>query len=57
MAWVMNTDKALNRNGAGIGILLENSLGVLIEEAFKLDEKMMNNELGYEALLIAWSRR
>ena len=47
----MNTDKASNNHGARIGIVLKNSLGVLIEEAVKLDEKMMNNEVEYEALL------
>ena len=47
----MNTDGALNKLGAGIGIVLENSLGVIIEEVVRLDEKMTNNEAEYEALL------
>ena len=51
MTWVMNTDGASNKHGAGISIVLENSSRVLIEEAVKLDEKMMNNEAKYEALL------
>ena len=51
MTWVTNTDGASNKHGAGIGIVLENSSRVLIEEAVRLDEKMTNNEAKYEALL------
>ena len=51
MSWVMNTDGALNKRGAGIGIVLENSLGVLIKETVRLEEKMTNNKAEYEALL------
>ena len=51
MTWVMNIDGALNKNGAGIGIVLENSSGVLIEEVIILDEKMTSNEVEYEVLL------
>ena len=40
----MNTDGALNKNEVGIGIVLENSSGVLIEESVRLDGKMTNNE-------------
>ena len=47
----MNTDEASNKNGAGIEIVLENSSGVLIEEAVRLDEKMTNNKEEYKALL------
>ena len=47
----MNTDGALTKNGAGIGIVLENSSGVLIKEVVILDGKMMNNKGEYEALL------
>ena len=50
MSWVINTDGASNKNGVGIGIVLENSLGVLIEEAIRLYGKMTNNEAEYEAL-------
>ena len=49
MTWVMNTDGASNKHGAGIGIVLENFSGVLIEEAIRLDEKRINNEAEYEA--------
>ena len=51
MAWIMNTDGASNRHGAGISIILENSSGILIEESVQLNEKMKNNEAEYEALL------
>ena len=51
MTWVMNTDGASNKHGAGIGIVLENSSGVLITVVIKLDEKMTNNVVEYEALL------
>ena len=51
MTWVMNTDGASSKHGAGIGIVLENFLGVLIEKFVRLDEKMTNNEAEYEALL------
>ena len=51
MTWVMNTDRASNINEVGIGIVLENSSRVLIEEAVRLNEKMTNNEVEYEALL------
>ena len=47
----MNTDGASNKHGAGICIVLENSLGVLIEEVIRLNKKMTNNEVEYEALL------
>ena len=51
MSWVLNTDKASNKSRASIGIVLENSSRVLIEEAVRLEEKMTNNEAEYEALL------
>ena len=51
ISWVMNTDGASNKSGVGIGIVLENSSGVLNEEAVKLEGKMMNNEAEYKALL------
>ena len=44
MTWVMNIDGASNIHGVGISMVLENSLGVLIKEAIRLDEKMTNNE-------------
>ena len=51
MNWVMNTDGASNKSEVGIGIVLENSSGVLIKEAVRLEEIMTNNEAEYKALL------
>ena len=51
MTWIMNTDGASNKHGAGIGIILENSSGILIEESMQLKGTMTNNEAEYEALL------
>ena len=51
MKWVLNTDGASNKNGAGISIVLENSSGVLIKEALRLENNMMNNEVEFKALL------
>ncbi|KAL5578611.1 hypothetical protein UlMin_011053 [Ulmus minor] len=51
MTWIMNTDGASNKHGAGIGIVLENSSGILIEESMQLNGAMTNNEAEYEALL------
>ena len=51
MRWVMNTDGASNKEGVGIGVLLENSSRVLIEEAFKMERNLTNNEAEYKALL------
>ena len=51
MKWVLNTDRASNKNKAGISIVLVNSFGVLIEEALRLEKNLMNNEVEYEVLL------
>ena len=50
MKWVLNIDEASNKNGAGIGIVLKNSYGVLIEEALGLENNLTNNEVEYKAL-------
>ena len=51
MMWVLNTDGASNKEGAGIGIIIESSFRVIIEEAFRLEKQMTNNEAEYEALI------
>ena len=43
--------QASNREGAGIRIIIESSSGVIIEEAFRLEKQMTNNEAKYEALI------
>ena len=48
---MLNTDGASNKNRVGIIIVLENSSGVLIEEALRLEKNLTNNEVEYEALL------
>lgn len=49
MSWVLNTNTTSNKNGVGIGIVLENSSGVLIEEAFRLEKNLTNNDAEYKA--------
>lgn len=51
MSWVLNTDVGSNRNGVGIGVVFENSSGIVVEESVKVEESMINNEAEYEALL------
>ena len=51
MRWVLNTDGASNKEGVGIGVIIESSSGVIIEEAFRLEKQMTNNEAEYEALI------
>ena len=40
MKWVLNIDKGSNKNGSGIKIVLENSSGVLIEKALRLERNL-----------------
>ena len=51
MRLMLNTDGASNKNRVVIGVVLENSSGVLIEEALRLERNLTNNEAKYEALL------
>ena len=51
MRLMLNTDGASNKNGVGIGVVLENSFRVLIEEALRRERNLTNNEAEYEALL------
>ena len=51
MKWVLNSNRASNKNGVGIRIVLENSSEVLIEKALRLEKNLTNNEIEYEALL------
>ena len=37
MRWVLNTDGASNREGAGIRVIIESFTGVIIKEAFRLE--------------------
>ena len=49
--WTLYTDGAVNRKGAGVGILLTSDSGVKIEEAIRLTGRPTNNEAEYEALM------
>ena len=49
--WVLNTDRASNSTGAGIGIVLEAPSGLKIEEVQRLNFHTTNNEADYEALI------
>ncbi len=51
MRWILNTDGESNKEGAGIRVVIESLSGVIIDEAFRLEKQMMNNEAEYEALL------
>ena len=51
MRWVLNSDRASNKEGACVGIILESSFEVIIQEAFRLEKQMTNNEAEYNALL------
>ena len=51
MRWILNTYGASNKEGAGIGVIVESLSRVFIEEAFCLEEQMTNNEAEYKALI------
>ena len=51
MKYILNTNRASNKSGVGVNIVLENSSGILIEEAMRLERNLTNNEAEYEALL------
>ena len=51
MRWILNIDGASNKEGVGIRVVIKSSSGVVIEEAFRLEKPMTNNEAEYEALI------
>ena len=51
LRWVLNMDGASNREGDGIGIIIESSSGVIIEETLRLEKQVTNIESKYEALI------
>ena len=51
LRWTPNSDGASNKDGAGVGVVLESSSEVIIEEAFWLEKQMTNNEAEYKALM------
>ena len=38
MWWILNIDGASNKKGVGIGVVIESSSGVVIEQAFRLEK-------------------
>ena len=51
MRWILNTDGASNKEWARIKVIIKSSSGVVIEETFRLEKQMTNNEAEYEALI------
>lgn len=50
--WKLFVDGASNKHGAGLGIMLTSSDGMIIEQAITLGFPASNNEAKYEALLV-----
>ena len=51
MQWILNMDGASKKEGARIGVIIESSSGVVIENTFQLEKQMTNNEAEYKALI------
>nr|XP_025616244.1 uncharacterized protein LOC112708272 [Arachis hypogaea] len=49
--WTLFVDGASNPQGAGAGILLENSDGIVLEHSLRFSFKASNNQSEYEALI------
>ena len=49
--WILNTNRASKKEGVGIRVVIKSSSGVVIEEAFRLEEPMTNNDVEYKALI------
>ncbi|XP_028071753.1 uncharacterized protein LOC114274082 [Camellia sinensis] len=54
--WKLFVDRASNRHGAGLGIVLTSPDGLIIEQAITLGFPASNNETEYEALLAGLRR-
>ncbi|RDX98911.1 hypothetical protein CR513_18099, partial [Mucuna pruriens] len=50
--WLLSVDEASNQVGSGVGVILEGSNGVLIEQSLHFEFKANNNQAEYEALLV-----
>ena len=48
---MLSTDGSTNAQGVGIGIVLESTNGLVLEEGVGLGFKVTNNEAEYEALI------
>jgi len=51
VGWVLSVDKATNSKGNGVGIILEDSQGALIEQSLHFAFRASNNQAEYEALI------
>ncbi|XP_068474810.1 uncharacterized protein [Phaseolus vulgaris] len=50
--WVLSVDGSSNKQGGGVGIILEGPNGVLIEQALRFAFKASNNQVEYKALIV-----
>ena len=50
--WVFSVDGSSNQQGSGVGIILEEPNGLLIEQALRFAFKPCNNQTKYEALIV-----
>ena len=49
--WILYVEGAFNVKGSGTGIILEGPNNVTLEQAFKLNFKASNNQVGYNVLI------
>jgi len=49
--WVLSVDGSSNQQGRGVGVILEGSSRMLIEQAMRFAFKACNNQVEYEALI------
>jgi len=49
--WVLSVDGSSNQQTSGVGVILEGSNGLLIEQALRFVFKASNNQVEYEALI------
>jgi ribonuclease HI len=51
-SWTIYVDGSSNVKGSGVGILIENDQGVVIEYSLKFEFPTLNNQAEYEACLV-----
>ena len=49
--WVLNMDGWMNAQGGSIGVILQSTHVLVLEEGIKLGFEVTNNEIEYEALI------
>ncbi|GAU47711.1 hypothetical protein TSUD_177160 [Trifolium subterraneum] len=50
-SWILSVDGSSNLKGSGAGVTLEGPYGVLVEQSFRFEFKVSNNQTEYEALV------